>query len=66
MKAGVKTHLFLGLGGAFIFLMKLIVLLSGQGDLMDILVAIFFFLMSADGFIAYGRMKGKTQLHFIL
>jgi len=65
MKAGLKTHLFLGIVGASVFLMNLIVLLRGQGDLIDILEAVIFAILSADGFISYVRMKGKTQLHFI-
>jgi hypothetical protein len=65
MKAGPKTYLLLGIGGFFIFLMNLAELLSGQGDLIDILEAIFFLLLSAEGFVSYLRTKGKTQFHFI-
>ena len=65
MKAGSKTYLLWGIGGAFVFLLNLAELLSGQGDLIDILEAIVFFLLSAEGFISYLRMKGKTQFHFI-
>ena len=65
MKAGPKTYLFLGIAGAFVFLMNLAELLSGQGDLLDILEAIFFLLFSAEGFVSYLRIKGKTQFHFI-
>jgi len=65
MKAGSKTYLLMGIGGGFVFLLNLAELLSGQGDLIDILEAIVFFLLSAEGFISYLRMKGKTQFHFI-
>ncbi len=65
MKAGPKTYLFLGIAGAFAFLMNLAELLSGQGDLFDILEAIFFVLLSVEGFVSFLRMKGKTQFHFI-
>ena len=65
MKAGSKTYLFLGIGGVFVFLLNLAELLSGQGDLLDILEAIVFLLLSVEGFASYLRMKGKTQFHFI-
>jgi len=65
MKAGPKTYLLLGIGGVSIFLLNLAEWLSGQGDLIDILEAIFFLLLSAEGFVSYLRMKGKTQFHFI-
>jgi len=57
MKAGLKTQLLLGIGGAFVSLMNLAELLSGQGDLIDILEMIFFLLLSAEGFVSYLRMK---------
>jgi len=41
MKAGPKTYLFLGIVGFFVFWLNLAELLSGQGDLIDILEAIF-------------------------
>ena len=65
MKGGSKTNFFLGVGGALIFLMHLVELLGGQGDLIDILAAIFFLLLSIDGFVSYLRIKGKTHFHFI-
>jgi hypothetical protein len=65
MKAGAKTYLLLGIVGVFVFLLNLAELLSGQGDLIDILEAVFFLLFSAEGFVTYLRMKGKTQFHFI-
>jgi hypothetical protein len=65
MKAGPKTYLWLGIVGIFIFLVNLAELLSGQGDLIDILEAIVFLFLSAEGFVSYLRMKGKTQFHFI-
>ena len=65
MKAGPKTYLFFGIVGAFIFLVNLIELLTGQGDLFDALEAIFFLVFSVEGFVSYLRMKGKTQFHFI-
>jgi hypothetical protein len=65
MKAGAKTYLFLGIVGFFVFLLNLAELLSGQGDIIDILEAIFFLAISAEGFVSYLRMKGKTQFHFI-
>ena len=65
MKAGSKRYLFLGVGGGFVFLMNLIELLSGQGDLIDILEAIVFLLFSVEGFITYLRLKGKTQFHVL-
>jgi hypothetical protein len=65
MKAGPKTHLFLGVVGGFVFLLNLAELLSGQGGLIDILEAIVFLLLSTEGFVSYLRMKGKTQFHFI-
>jgi len=51
MKAGAKTYLFLGIVGFFVFLLNLAELLSGQGDLIDILEAIFFLVLSAEGFL---------------
>jgi len=65
MKAGSKTYLFLGIVGAFASLMNLAELLSGHGDLLDILEAIVFPILSAEGFVSYLRMKGKTKFHFI-
>jgi hypothetical protein len=65
MRAGSKTYLFLGIAGAFASLLDLAELLSGQGDLIDILEAIVFPFLSAEGFVSYLRMKGKTQFHFI-
>ncbi len=65
MKAGAKTHLLRGIGGAFIFLLNLAELLSRQGDLIDILEAVFFLVLSIEGFVSYLRIKGKTQFHFI-
>ena len=65
MKAWAKTYLFLGIVGFFVFLLNLAELLSGQGDLIDILEAIFFLVISTEGFVSYLRMKGKTQFHFI-
>ena len=65
MKAGAKTYLFLGIVGFFVLLLNLAELLSGQGDLIDILEAIFFLFLSAESFVSYLRMKGKTQFHFI-
>jgi len=65
MKAGAKTYLFLGTVGFFVFLLNLAELLSGQGDLIDILEATFFLVLSIEGFVSYLRMKGKTQFHFI-
>lgn len=65
MKAGLKTYLFLGIGGAFVSLMNVVELLSGQGDLIDILEMICFVLLSAEGFVSYLRMKGKTQFHLL-
>jgi len=65
MKAGPKTYLLLGIGGVFIFLLNVAEWLSGQGDLIDIFEAIFFLLLSGEGFVSYLRMKGKTQFHFI-
>jgi len=65
MKAGSKTYLLMGIGGVLVFLLNLAELLSGQGDLIDIFEAIFFLLFSAEGFVSYLRLKGKTQFHFI-
>jgi hypothetical protein len=65
MKVGLKKYLFLGIVGAFIFLINLIELLIGQGDQFDVLEAFFFLLFSAENFITYFRVKGKTQFHFI-
>jgi hypothetical protein len=65
MKAGAKTYLFLGIVGAFASLLNLAELLSGQGDLIDILAACVFTILSAEGFVSYLRMKGKTKFHFI-
>jgi len=65
MTAGAKTYLFFGIAGAFIFFTNLIELLTGQGDLFDVLEAICFLLFSVEGFVSYLRMKRKTQFHFI-
>ena len=65
MKAGSKTYLFLGIGGAFVSLMNLAKLLSGQGNLIDVLALVFFTLLSAEGFVSYLRIKGKTEFHLI-
>jgi len=65
MKAGAKTNLFMGIMGFVVFLLNLAELLSGQGHPINILAAIFFLVMSIEGFISYLRMKGKTQFHFI-
>jgi len=65
MKVRPKTYLLGGYIGLFIFLMNLAELLSGQGDLIDVLEAVVFAILSADGFVAYLRMKGKTQFHFL-
>jgi hypothetical protein len=65
MKAGAKTYLLWGFGGASIFLLNLAELLSDQGDLIDILEAVFFLVLFAEGFVSYLRMKAKTQFHFI-
>jgi uncharacterized membrane protein YiaA len=65
MKAGAKTYLFVGIVGASVSLMNIAVLLSGRGDLIDILAACVFTILSAEGFVSYLRMKGKTKFHFI-
>jgi hypothetical protein len=65
VKAGSRTYLFLGVGGAFVSLVNLAELLSGQGGLLDILAACVFTILSAEGFVSYLRMKGKTKFHFI-
>ena len=65
MKAGSKTYLLMGIGGVLVFLLNLAELLSGQGDLLDILAACVFTILSAEGFVSYLRMKGKTKFHFI-
>jgi hypothetical protein len=65
MRAGSKTYLFLGIVGAFASLLRLAELLGGQGDLLDILAACVFTILSAEGFVSYLRMKGKTKFHFI-
>jgi hypothetical protein len=65
MKAGPKTYLLWGFIGLFIFLMNLAELLSGQGDLIDVLETVVFAILSAEGFVSYLRMKGKTQFHFL-
>ena len=65
MKAGSKTYLALGITGAFVSMLRLAELLSGQGDVFDILAAIFFTVLSAEGFVSYLRLKGKTKFHFI-
>ena len=66
MRAGSKRYLLLGIGGLFIFLLNLAELLSGQGDLIDILEAIFFLLLSAWGLVSYlgtGKIvKGKQPI----
>jgi hypothetical protein len=66
MKAGSKTHRFLGIGGALVSLMTLAKLLSGQRNLVDVLALVFFVLLSAEGFVSYLRMKGKAEFHLIL
>ena len=65
MKAGSKTYLFLGIVGAFASLTNIAELLSGHGDLIDMLAACVFTILSAEGFVSYLRMKGKTNFHFI-
>jgi hypothetical protein len=65
MKAGAKTYLFLGIVGAFASLLNIVVLLSGRGGLLDILAACVFAVLSAEGFVSYLRMRGKTTFHFI-
>lgn len=65
MKAGSMTCLLLGIGGAFISLVNLAELLGDRGDLLDILAVCFFTILSAEGFVSYLRMKGKTKFHFI-
>jgi hypothetical protein len=55
----------LGIVGAFASLLRLAELLGGQGDLLDILAACVFTILSAEGFVSYLRMKGKTKFHFI-
>ena len=65
MKAGSKTYLFMAVGGAFVSLVSLAALLSGQGDVFDILRGIVFTFLSAEGFVSYLRLKGKTNFHFI-
>ena len=65
MKAGSKTYLFLGIGGGFVSLMNLAKLLSGQGNLIDVFALIFFIILSAEGFVSYLRIKGKTEFHLI-
>jgi len=65
VKAGSKTYLFLGIGGAFVSLMNLAKSLSGQGNLIDVLTLVFFILLSAEGFVSYLRIKGKTEFHLI-
>ncbi len=65
MKAGSKTYLFLGIVGAFVSLMNLAKLLSGQGNLIDVLALVFFIILSAEGFVSYLRIKGKTEFHLI-
>ena len=65
MKAGSKTYLLLGIGGGFVSLMNLAKLLSGQGNLIDVLALIFFIILSAEGFVSYLRIKGKTEFHLI-
>jgi hypothetical protein len=61
----VNDILIMGIGGAFVSIVNLAELLSGQGNLLDILVACFFTILSAEGFVSYLRMKGKTKFHFI-
>jgi len=63
MKAGSKTYLFLGIVGFFVFLTRLALLLSGQGNLLDIFAAIFFILLSTWGFVSYFRVKGKASYY---
>jgi hypothetical protein len=65
MKRGAKYYLFMGIAGLVVFLINLAELLIGQGYWLNILAAIFFLVVSFDGFISYLRMKGKTQFHLI-
>jgi hypothetical protein len=65
MKAGSKTYLFLGIAGGFVSVVNLGKLLSGQGNLIDVLALVFFMILSAEGFVSYLRIKGKTEFHLI-
>jgi hypothetical protein len=65
MKRGAKYYIFMGIAGFVVFLINLAELLIGQGYWLDILIAIFFLLVSIDSFVSYLRLKGKAQLHFI-
>jgi membrane-associated phospholipid phosphatase len=65
MKAGSKTYLFVGIAGGFVSVVNLAELLSGQGNLIDVLALVFFAILSAEGFISYLRIKGKTEFHLI-
>jgi hypothetical protein len=65
MKAGSKTCLFLGIAGGFVSVVNFAKLLSGQGNLIDVLALVFFTILSAEGFVSYFRIKGKTEFHFI-
>jgi len=49
MKAGSETCLTLGIAGAFLSLMRLAELLSGRGDIFDILGAVFFAFFRLNG-----------------
>jgi len=65
MKAGSKTYLFLGIAGGFVSVVNLAKLLSGRGDLIDVLVLFVFTILSAEGFVSYLRTKGKAEFHLI-
>ena len=65
MKAGSKTYLFSGITGGFVSVVNLAKLLSGQGNLIDVLALVFFTILSAEGFVSYLRIKGKTEFHLL-
>lgn len=65
MKAGSKTYLFLGITGGFVSVLNLAKLLSNQGNLIDVLALVVFTILSAEGFVSYLRIKGKTEFHLL-
>ncbi len=65
MKAGSKTYMFLGIAAGFVSVVNLANLLSGRGNPIDVLVLVVFTILSAEGFVSYLRIKGKTESHLI-